>query len=506
MIASPTHSLTALSAEEAASLIKNGETVTFSGFTSAGTPKAVPTAVAKLAQAEHAAGREFRIGVVTGASTTDMLDGALARAGAIRFRTPYQSDPTLRESINRGETQFFDLHLSTLPQSVRYGFLGPIHWAILEAGDVTPDGEVTLTSGVGASPTFARMADKVIIELNRAYYPTTLYGMHDLYEPADPPFRREIPIYKPSDRIGVKTLKIDPAKIVGVVETNFPDASKPFAEPNAVTRKIGENVAEFLAAEIKADRIPMQFLPIQSGVGNIANAVLGAMGTHPEIPPFQMYTEVVQDSVIDLMRRDRVTFASTCSLTLSAEAMRKLYADVNWFRHRVLIRPQELTNNPEIIRRLGLISINTAIEADFYGNVNSTHVMGCELMNGIGGSGDFTRNAYVSIFTCPSTAKGGRISTIVPQVAHVDQNEHSVKVLITENGVADLRSLDPRARARLIIEKCAHPSFREDLEAYLQRAHDGRTPFNPAATYVMHQHYLETGDMHGVNWDKAFGI
>ena len=506
MIATATHSLTALSAEEAASLIQDGQTVTFSGFTSAGTPKAVPTALAKRAEAEHDAGRPFKIGMITGASTTDMLDGVLARAKAIRFRTPYQSDPSLREAINRGEAQFFDLHLSMLPQSVRYGFLGPIHWAIIEAGDVTPEGEVTLTSGVGASPTFARMADKVIIELNRAYYPTTLFGMHDLYEPADPPFRREIPVFKPSDRIGVKTLKIDPGKIVGVVETNFPDSSKPFAEPNSVTRKIGENVAEFLAAEIRADRIPVQFLPIQSGVGNIANAVLGAMGSHPGIPPFQMYTEVVQDAVVELMRKDRVTFASTCSLTLSGDAMREVYRDVNWFRHRVLMRPQELTNNPEIIRRLGLISINTAIEADFYGNVNSTHVMGCELMNGIGGSGDFTRNAYVSIFTCPSTAKGGKISTIVPQVAHVDQNEHSVKVLITENGVADLRTLDPRARARLIIEKCAHPSYRTDLEAYLSRAHDGRTPFNPAAIYVMHQHYLETGDMHGVNWDKAFGL
>ncbi|HZU25392.1 MAG TPA: succinate CoA transferase [Bryobacteraceae bacterium] len=505
MPATLTQALTQLSAEEAARLIRNGETVTFSGFTSAGTPKAVPQALGRVAQEEHEAGRPFRIGVITGASTTDMLDGALARAKAISFRTPYQSDPALRDAINHGETHFFDLHLSTLPQSVRYGFLGKIHWAILEAGEVTPDGEITLTSGVGAAPTFARMADKVIIELNR-HYPTTLYGMHDLYEPADPPFRREIPIFKPSDRIGAKTIKIDPAKIAGIVETNFPDAGKPFAEPNAVTKKIGENVAEFLAAEIRADRIPLQFLPIQSGVGNIANAVLGAMGSHPEIPPFQMYTEVVQDSVVDLMKRDRVTFASTCSLTLSAEAMRAVYADVNWFRHRMLMRPQELSNNPEIIRRLGLITINTAIEADFYGNVNSTHVMGCELMNGIGGSGDFTRNAYVSIFTCPSTAKGGKITTIVPQVAHVDQNEHSVKVIITENGVADLRGLDPRERARLIIENCAHPSFRPDLESYLSRAHDGRTPFNPVAAYALHRQYVETGDMHGVNWDRAFGF
>src|SRR5579884_487710 len=232
MSATLTRSLTRLSAEEAASLIKDGQTVSFSGFTAAGTPKAVPTALARIAADEHEAGRPFRIGMITGASTTDMLDGALARAHAIRFRTPYQSDPTLRDAINRGETHFFDLHLSMLPQSVRYGFLGPVHWAILEAGDVTPSGDVILTSGVGASPTFARVADKVIIELNRAHAPTTLYGMHDLYEPADPPFRREIPIFRTSDRIGAKVVRIDPAKIVGVVETNIPDGGKPFTEPN----------------------------------------------------------------------------------------------------------------------------------------------------------------------------------------------------------------------------------------------------------------------------------
>lgn len=197
-----TQALAQLTAEEAAALIKNGETLSFSGFTCAGTPKAIPLALGKRAGEEHRAGRPFQVGVLTGASTSDMLDGALARANAILFRTPYQSDASLRKLINTGGTHFFDMHLSALPQAVRYGFLGPVDWAVIEAGDVTPDGGIVLTAGAGAALTFARAAKKILVEWNKFHYPTTLRGMHDLYEPADPPNRREIPIYSPSDRIG----------------------------------------------------------------------------------------------------------------------------------------------------------------------------------------------------------------------------------------------------------------------------------------------------------------
>jgi acetyl-CoA hydrolase len=499
-----TAALTHLAVEEAAALIKDGETLSFSGFTCAGTPKAIPLALGKRADAEHHAGRPFQVGVLTGASTSDMLDGALARANAILFRTPYQSDVSLRKLINSGGTHFFDMHLSVLPQAVRYGFLGPVDWAIIEAGDVTPNGEIVLTSGSGAALTFARAAKRILIEWNKFHYPTTLRGMHDLYEPADPPYRREIPIYAPSDRIGSPVILVDPRKIAGVVETSIEDEFEGFSEPDELTKRIGANVAEFLAAEMKAGRIPKSFLPIQSGVGDTANAILGALGSHPHIPPFQMYTEVLQDSVVDLMKSDRVTFASTCSLTLSTQAMREVYADVPWFRERLVMRPQELSNNPEVIRRLGLISINTAIEVDVQGNVNSTHVMGKQLMNGIGGSGDFTRNAYLSIFTCPSTAKKGKISTIVPHVAHVDQSEHSVQVIVTEHGVADLRKKDPQQRAEEMIANCVDPSFREELRGYCTHTHDGHSPFAPAAAFAMHQQFMETGDMRGVDWGRYF--
>lgn len=493
-----------LSPEEAAALIHHGDTVGFSGFTPAGAPKAIPLAIAARAEAEHERGREFQIGVLTGASTGPSLDGALAKAGAISFRTPYQSDPTLRASINSGETRFFDMHLSMLPQAVRYGFLGPVQWAVLEACDVTAGGGIVLTSSVGAAPTFAGKAEKILIELNRAH-PPTLLGMHDIYEPADPPHRSEIPIYKPSDRIGAPLICVDPARIAGIVETNAVDEISGYDAASPATDAIGLRVAEFLASEIKAERIPKSFLPIQSGVGNIANAVLGALGRHPQIPAFEMYTEVLQDSVADLLRQGRVRFASTCSLTVSNGVLKEMYRDLEFFRPRIVMRPQEISNSPEVVRRLGLISINTAIEVDIFGNVNSTHIMGRQMMNGIGGSGDFTRNAYLSIFTCTSAAKGGKISTIVPLVSHMDHSEHSVQIVVTEQGIADLRGRSPHERALLIIQNCAHPEFREELLGYLKMVAGGHTPHTLNAAFALHSQFLKTGDMRGVDW-KAAGL
>ncbi len=483
-----------MTAEEAAALINNDDVIGFSGFTAAGCPKVITTALAERAKKEHEAGRPFKIGMITGASTGDAMDGELARAHAVKFRTPYQSCKDMRDELNNHGTEYFDMHLSELAQSVRYGFLPKPKYAILEACDITDDGKVYLTSGVGISPTVARLADQVFIELNH-YHPKELKGMHDIYEPVDPPARREIPIYKPSDRIGVPYVQVDPAKIVGVVETNLPNEVGGFAPTDEVTDQIGKNVADFLSAEMKAGRIPATFLPVQSGVGNVANAVLGAMGNNAEIPTFEVYTEVVQDAVIGLMKKGRVKFASSCSLTVSTPTLEEIYKDLDFFKERMVLRPQEISNNPEVARRLGLISINTALELDIFGNVNSTHVLGSKMMNGIGGSGDFCRNAYLSIFTAPSTAKGGKISAIVPMVSHLDHSEHSVKIIITEHGVADLRGLSPMQRAEAIINNCADPQYKDILLKYLHSGQAGHTPQNLEKAFSFHEALIKTGDM-----------
>jgi acetyl-CoA hydrolase len=386
-----------------------------------------------------------------------------------------------------------------MPQITRYGFLGPVDVAVVEVADITPGGGLVLTSGVGVSPTFCSMAPKIIVELNR-HHPPQILGLHDLYQPADPPFRREIPIYSPSDRIGSPLITVDPSKILGVVVTDLEDEARGFSEVSPLTEKIGNNVAEFLVWQLKKGLIPKSFLPIQSGVGDIANSVLGALGRNPGIPAFEMYTEVLQDSVIDLIQSERVRFASSCSLTVTPPALKRLYSDLKYFKPRVMLRPQEISNNPEVVRRLGLISINTAIEVDIFGNVNSTHVMGRKLMNGIGGSGDFTRNAYLSIFTCPSSAKAGKISTIVPLVSHLDHNEHSVGIIATEHGVADLRGKSPTQRADEIIERCAHPDFRSQLKSYMKIVEGAHTPHTLSKAFRMHEQFEQTGDMRNCHW------
>ena len=149
------------------------------------------------------------------------------------------------------------------------------------------------------------------------------------------------------------------------------------------------------------------------------------------------------------------------------------------------------------MRRLGIIGINTALEFDIYGNVNSTHVCGTKMMNGIGGSGDFARNAHLAIFVTKSIAKGGDISSVVPFASHIDHSEHDVDILVTEQGLADLRGLAPRERARAVINNCAHPMYRDALNDYFDRACEkgGQTPHILREALSWHVNFEETGHM-----------
>ena len=490
-----------ISAEEAAAHIKNGDNVALSGFTPSGTPKIVPLAIADMATALHKKGEPFKINLYTGASTNEFVDGALSNADAIGNRAPYQGNPTTRQSVNKGLINFYDPHLSHMSQDIRYGFIGDIDVAIVEVTEMSPSGEFVLGAGLGMAPTIVKLAKKVIVEYC-SYYQTSFRGFHDIYMPADPPARREIPIYKPTDRIGSQVLRIDPAKIIGVVPSNESESVKSFTRLNDTTRAIGYNAAAFLASEIKKGRIPKQFLPIQSGVGNVANAALYGLNENNDIPHFQMFTEVVQDAVTDLMENGKCTFASTCALAFSDKTMLHFMDNVNFYRDKIIMRPGEITNHPELVRRLGLIAMNTALECDIYGNVNSTHVNGTYMMNGIGGSGDFTRNAWLSIFLTPSIQKDGAISTIVPMVTHVDHNEHDVRVIVTDQGVADLRNKAPMQRAREIIENCVHPDYKQLMWDYLKICRQGHMPHNLKAAFAMHQTFQELGDMRLTDFSK----
>jgi succinyl-CoA:acetate CoA-transferase len=486
------------SAEAAAAIITPGSTIAMSGFTGSGYPKAVPMALAARIEAEHAAGNPFQVRVWTGASTGPELDGALARANGIEFRLPYNSDPIAREKINRGEMEYFDMHLSQVAPMAWQGFLGPLDTAVIEVSGIRADGSLIPSSSIGNNKTWIDRAGKVILEVNSWQNPA-LEGMHDIYYgTALPPHRIPIPLVRPDDRIGEAYFRCDPDKIVAIVETEAPDRNLPFAAPDAAATAIAGYLIEFFAHEVSRGRLPASLLPLQSGVGNIANAVLTGLVNGP-FDNMTSFTEVIQDGMLDLLDSGKLRMASATAFSLSPDAAARLNADMGRYRNKMILRPQEISNHPELIRRLGCLAMNGLIEADIYGNVNSTHIMGSRIQNGIGGSGDFARNAYVSIFMTPSTAKGGKISAIVPQASHVDHINQDVQVIVTEQGLADLRGLSPKQRAVLIIEKCAHPDFRPALRDYYERARIGaygqQSPSLPGEALSWHQRFMETGSM-----------
>ncbi|WP_420145198.1 acetyl-CoA hydrolase/transferase family protein [Sphingobium sp.] len=485
-------------AAQAAELIGSGDTVGMSGFTGSGYPKAVPMALAERIEAERAAGRPFRISVWTGASTGPELDGALAKADGIEFRLPYNSDPIARERINKGEMNYFDMHLSQVAPMAWQGFLGNLDVAVVEVTAIRDDGGLVPSSSIGNNKTWLDRAKKVILEVNRWQNPA-LEGMHDIYYgTALPPYRVPIPLVRPDDRIGSAYLRVDPDKVVGVVETDVPDRNLPFAAPDAAANAIAGHLMEFFRHEVARKRLPASLLPIQSGVGNVANAVLSGLVDSP-FDDLTAYTEVIQDGMLDLLDCGKLRMASATAFSLSPQAAERINTGMERYRDRMILRPQEISNHPELIRRLGCIAMNGLIEADIYGAVNSTHVMGSRIQNGIGGSGDFARNAYISIFMTPSTAKNGQISAIVPQVSHVDHIAQDVQILVTEQGLADLRGLSPKERARLIIAHCAHPDFRPMLTDYFERALRGsyglQSPSLPDEALSWHYRFMTTGSM-----------
>jgi succinyl-CoA:acetate CoA-transferase len=476
--------------EAACEHIQNGTNVFISGFT-AGYPKLIPQALVRRTEK----GERFKINLFAGASTGDSVDGILAEAGLVAWRRPYMSSRAMRSMINAGKIRFKDDHLSRLSAQVRDGGWGRAHVAVVEAVAITKRGHLIPTMSVGNTPTYVREAEKIIIEISSE--PLDLEGIHDIYIPEDPPYRMPIPIYRSGDRIGKPFIDMDPRKVVAILLSREEDSCAVFTEPDAVSRRIAEQILDFIAHEIKHDRMPPS-LPWQSGVGDVANAVLSGFIDHKAFHGIDIYSEVLQDAVLDLIDLGKVRAASGSAMTLSHKARTRFFNELYRYKDKVVLRPVEISNSPEVVRRLGVIAINTAIEVDIYGQVNSTHVMGSQLMNGIGGSGDFIRNGAVSFIVTPSTAKGGKISAIVPMVSHVDHSEHSVDVVVTEYGLVDTRPLTPRQVAESVIKKCAHPEYRDLLWDYFQRAirtSAGHEPHILDEAFSFHKRFMATGDM-----------
>lgn len=483
-----------MSAEAAAELIQDGMTLGLSGFSSAGYPKMIPLALAE--QVNSGRRPPLKVDVLTGATVGKEVDDALASAGMIDRRMPYQSRPHLREMIRRDKVRYWDLNLGDAASEVRRGLWGEVDVAVISACRILEDGSIVPTTSVGNSPAFVSTAQKVIVEIDTTV-PVSLQGMHDIYEVEIPPNTAPIPICHPSDRVGCLSIPCDPSKITAVVFCDVPDDMRPLADVDEVSTAIGKNIVDFLIGEHTTGRLPDELLPLQSGVGSVANAVLMGLADSP-FRNLTLYSEVIQDSVLKLMESGKVITASASACSFTREGMDYLFAHMDFFREKIVMRPSEISNNPEIIRRLGVIAMNTGIEVDLQGNVNSSHIAGQGIMNGIGGSGDYASNASIAIFMTPSIRKNGDISCIVPRVSHVDHTEHNVDVIVTEQGIADLRGRTPKERAFSIVENCAHPNYKPLLLEYLHGALGEKARRSPDSLYTcfdMHKRLLETGSM-----------
>jgi len=480
--------------EQAAELVTNGMNVCVSGFTPSGYPKKTTLALAEAIKT----GKKCCVNIWSGASVGPEIEEALAAVGGIKGRMPYYavSNKSMKKSINDGMISYCDQHLSHFAQQVDYGFYGNVDLAIVEVAAINEDGNLILGPGIGNIPMFIKHAKKIIVEVNTSI-PLSLEGMHDIFILPKPPYRREIPIYKVGDRIGRPYVECGIDRIDCIVESDILDHVRDLVPPDAISEAIAGNLVDFLEHEQKMGRIPEKMLPLQSGVGSIANAVLMGLNKS-KFENLEMYSEILQDSVFTLIKNGKISQASGCAFTPSPKVWKMYKEDPDLYRNKIILRPLDIANSPEVIRRLGVIALNTPIEFDIYGQANSTHVMGTTMMNGIGGSGDYMRNGYLTIFSTESTAKEGKISRIVPMVSHTDHTEHDNMVFITEYGVADIRGLEPIRRARLIIEKCAHPNFRTQLLDYLkyaERHFPGHEPQSLEHAFDMQVQFLHTGSM-----------
>jgi len=480
-----------MAAEQAAMLIENNDVVGASGFTKAGDSKSVLPAFAKRAASEDVA-----ITLITGASLGYTTDADLAENNALLRRMPFMADPALRKSINEYNLKYIDQHLSETVEQLICGHIAPIDLAIIEASLIDDNGNIVPTTSIGNSAFFASQAKKIIIEIN-TQIPLSFQGIHDCTVPNSYPDRDVINIQTPTDRIGDSFIKVDPEKVIAIVYTDIADQPAVISEPDVKTTAISNHLLNFFENEVKKGKLTYSLLPLQAGIGKVANSVL--MGfKNSKFKNLTMYSEVLQDSTFELFDSGNLDFASGSSITVSEECYHRLLNNFDDYKDKLLLRPQNISNSPEVVRRLGIIGINTAIEFDIYGNVNSTHISGSKMMNGIGGSGDFARNAYLSIFVCQSASKENNISHVVPMVTHHDHTEHDVDILVTDQGLADLRGLAPRERAELIIENCVHPDFKQEIRDYYKRAckeTGGQTPHILSEAFMFHNRLKETGSM-----------
>jgi succinyl-CoA:acetate CoA-transferase len=336
----------------------------------------------------------------------------------------------------------------------------------------------------------------VIVEIDHSQ-PLGLEGFHDIYPLSPPPGAPPIPLRRSYERIGKPFIPAGFDRIDYIVESKVPQKLPPKRDPDEEGMMIARNLMAFLRKEVAAGRLGKNLLPLESGLGNVADAVLRQLG-ESEFEDIEIFTAVIGDSALDLADKGKLKAARGCACFFSAEGWERFCNNLDRYRERIIFRPLEITNSPELCYRLGVIGLNGVVEMDIYGHINSSHIMGNRLLAGVGGAGVFASNGTTSIFLTPSSSGKGKVSAVVPMVSHVDITEHNVDVVVTEQGYADLRGMAPHERAVEIIEKCSHPDFRPLLMEYFRKAEKeagGHEPHLLTEAFSFHERFKKTGSM-----------
>lgn len=354
--------------------------------------------------------------------------------GVFRHSTTFAGRPTER-AVNDGLAEYVPCFFSELPKLFREGYL-PVDVAMISVSPPDDDGYLSFGVSVDYTLEAARRAKAVVAEVN-ARMPRT------------------------------RGSRIHISEIDALVETDYPLPEVPPAEVSGLEERIGEHIASLVP----------DGATLQLGIGAIPDAALRFLGGKKDIG---IHTEMFSDGVLDLLDKGVVTNRRNllnpgkmvATFLMGTERLYRFAHD----NPAVLMMPVDYTNDPRVAGRLpGLVSINSAIEVDLYGQV-CADMIGPRQYSGVGGQVDFIRASSLSpggksIIAFPSTGKGGTVSKIVAALrpgAAVTTSRYDVDIVVTEYGAAALKGRSVARRAEALIA-IAHPDFRGRLRAEWNR-------------------------------------
>ena len=440
-------------------VLKHAKTIAFGGMGGQSVPKIIPGIIGENSESFT------DLTLYTGGGTTKSFEEKISKAGIGR-RFYYLSDLESRSAVNAGKILIMDYSVSKYSRLLNSNPATKIDVAVFEATSIEKDG-VVLSLSVDSTPSLVDASKKVIIELNMKK--PNLNGLHDIYTAKDGEI---IPLTKTSQRIGSRYLKIAPKKIGAIIYSNEDEgnASSYGSAPLEIS-EISNNVWEVLRDHIKF----RNSMPLQVGAGSVASSLVD----NSPFDKLKIWCEIAPTKWADYLDSKIAAISASALYNIPGDEnyTRKFLDHYNEYTGKVVLRPNNITNSPELISRLGVIVIQQAVEIDIFGAVNVSHING-NIHNGVGGSIDFCSNGKYVVVVLPSTANKGRKSRIVPMSNCIDVPRYMVDFVVTEIGITDLRWKDPRERAISIINNCAHPKFRDLLLKYYNSIEPSHMPFD----------------------------